>query len=69
MPGMTGIELAREVLAIRPHLPIILCTGFSDEVRPEMIASTGIGHLIMKPYRYDELAKALRYVIEKSGRE
>ena len=32
MPHMTGIDLAKEILTIRPDTPIILCTGFSDTV-------------------------------------
>jgi CheY-like chemotaxis protein len=34
MPGMTGLELAKECLRIRPGLPVILCTGFSEMVTP-----------------------------------
>ena len=29
MPGMTGIDLSKEILGLRPAIPIILCTGFS----------------------------------------
>jgi signal transduction histidine kinase len=42
MPEMTGIELAREILSLRPDMPIILCTGFShlvDEVRAKAAVS------------------------------
>ena len=32
MPGITGDRLAQEVLAIRPDIPILLCTGFSEKI-------------------------------------
>ena len=49
MPGMSGAELAEEMLAIRPALPIILCTGYSehiDEMRARML---GIRRYLTKP--------------------
>jgi len=49
MPNMTGMELAREVLRIRPDMPIILCTGFSDAVSYDRLRDIGIGDFIMKP--------------------
>ncbi len=64
MPGMTGIELVREVRAVREHLPVILCTGFSDDLTPETAASLGINRIIMKPYRYNDVAKAIRDIID-----
>ena len=64
MPGMTGIELAREVLAIRPELPIILCTGFSYLVNAESAKAAGIKGFAMKPLTKREIAKTIRYVLE-----
>ncbi len=49
MPNMTGLELAREILKIRPNMPIILCTGFSDAVSYDRLRDIGIGDFIMKP--------------------
>ncbi len=31
MPNMTGVQLAGELISIRPDIPIIICTGFSNE--------------------------------------
>ena len=42
MPGMTGIDMAREMLRIRPKLPIILCTGYSSTVSAEKARAVGI---------------------------
>ena len=68
MPGMTGIELAKEVLTIRNDLPIILCTGFSNELNPERAAAIGVSHIVMKPFRTTEIGKAIRDALDK-GRE
>ncbi|MEA3050986.1 MAG: hypothetical protein QOG84_2822 [Sphingomonadales bacterium] len=56
MPGMTGLELADALRELTPGLPIILATGFSDE-----IARQGTGGLpvVYKPYRLETLAEAL----------
>ena len=61
MPGMSGLELADELARLRPNLPIILTTGYSDE-----IAATGTGGrpVILKPYRLETLAAALDQVLE-----
>jgi len=64
MPGMTGIELAKEALAIRKDLPIILCTGFSNEVNRETVEEMGIGRFIPKPYRSLEIGKAIRELLD-----
>ena len=49
MPGMTGIDLARRLLMIRPDLPIILCTGFSNLVSEESAKAIGIRAFAFKP--------------------
>ncbi|WP_419786956.1 response regulator [Pseudodesulfovibrio sp.] len=49
MPNMTGLELAREILHIRPNMRIILCTGFSDAISYDRLRDIGIGDFIMKP--------------------
>ena len=65
MPGMSGIELAKEVLKIRKDLPIILCTGFSNELNPEKAAAIGVKNVVMKPFRIAEIGKAIRDALEK----
>ncbi|MEA1014999.1 CHASE sensor domain-containing protein [Sphingosinicella sp. LY1275] len=56
MPGMSGLELADQLRAERPDLPIVLTTGFSDR-----IATSGTGGLpvVYKPYRLETIATAL----------
>ena len=49
MPEMTGIELAKEILAIRADMPIIMCTGFSYVVDADTAKAAGIRAFAMKP--------------------
>jgi PAS domain S-box-containing protein len=65
MPHMTGIDLARQILTIRPHIPIILCTGFSDTVDVNRIKLLGIKELLMKPVSMHELAIAADKFLQK----
>jgi CheY-like chemotaxis protein len=59
MPVMTGMKLSEEVLKIKPKLPIILCTGFSESVREEEALRQGIKKLIYKPLRRRDLAMTI----------
>jgi len=64
MPKMTGDELAKELMAIRPDIPIILCTGFSEHINEEKAKTIGIRKLIMKPFIMREMAEAIRQVLD-----
>jgi len=65
MPNMTGMELAREILRIRPNMPIILCTGFSDAVSYDRLRDIGIGDFIMKPIlKHDLIGSISRLLAE-----
>ena len=65
MPGMTGVELARNMLQIRPNIPIILCTGYSNLVSVEKARSIGIRDLALKPVAKKEIAALIRKVLEE----
>ena len=65
MPGITGLNLARELHKIRPHIPIILCTGQSDAVTLDTIKEVGITEFLMKPFARRELAEAIRRALDK----
>ncbi|MFH1915028.1 MAG: response regulator [Pseudomonadota bacterium] len=66
MPNMTGMELAREILKIRPDMPIILCTGFSDAVSYDRLRDIGIGDFIMKPIlKHDLIGSISRLLVRK----
>ena len=59
MPKMIGTELAREILKIRPTIPIILSTGFSERLDEEGAAAAGISALIMKPVSLKGIAEVI----------
>ena len=65
MPEMTGIELAKEVLAIKPGMPIIMCTGFSHVVDADKAKAAGIKAFAMKPLTKREIARTVRKVLDE----
>jgi len=60
MPGMTGMELAEAAISIRPDIPIILTTGFSQTITAEMCRKRGIREFVMKPFVVRDLSVAIR---------
>lgn len=56
MPKMTGTQLARRLIRIRPDIPIILCTGYNDFVEQESVMEIGIKKVVTKPFIFSELA-------------
>ena len=64
MPNLTGTELAKQVLAIRPEMPIVLCTGYSELIDDEQAKDLGIRDYIMKPVIKREFAKLIRKVLD-----
>ncbi|MDA8307406.1 MAG: ATP-binding protein [Deltaproteobacteria bacterium] len=73
MPRMTGIELAREALRIRPEIPIVLCTGFAPD-SPEGIARrdaelAGIREVWMKPLGCAEMGGIIRKILDEKCSE
>ena len=67
MSGLTGVQLSKEMLAIRPDIPIILCTGHSETVSPDIARKAGIAAFLMKPLAKEELASAVRRVLDAGG--
>ena len=65
MPGMTGDKLARKLMEIRPGIPVILCTGYSDRVSGETTKEIGIREYIMKPLQKKTFAGAIRKVLDQ----
>lgn len=64
MPSMSGVDLAKEILSLRPEIPIILCTGYSETVSVEKAKSVGIRGFLMKPVTRKDLANMVRRVLE-----
>jgi CheY-like chemotaxis protein len=60
MPKITGEVLAREMLRVRPGLPILLATGLTDQVDPERARQLGVRELLPKPLSTVQLAEAVQ---------
>jgi PAS domain S-box-containing protein len=65
MPNMTGDRLAYEIRQIRPEIPIIICTGFSEQINKENAQEIGVNGFLMKPIVKSEMAKMVRKVLDK----
>lgn len=64
MPAMTGLDLACEILRLKPDTPIILCTGFSEMDTWQKAKSAGVARFISKPIITRELAETIRDVLD-----
>ncbi len=64
MPMLTGANLARQILAIRSDMLIILCTGYSELIDSEKAKTIGIRGYVMKPVILKDLAKVVRNVLD-----
>ncbi len=64
MPNMTGDELAKKLMAIRPDIPVILCTGFSTRITEEKSKNMGIRAFILKPLIRKDIAGTIRKVLD-----
>ncbi|HVN97162.1 MAG TPA: ATP-binding protein, partial [Syntrophorhabdaceae bacterium] len=69
MPNLTGMELAAQLLKVKPSIPIILCTGDSQPVTPESAQDAGINALLMKPAGREGLAQTIRNVLDQKTKE
>jgi len=66
MPERTGLSLAREMLAIRPGLPILVTTGYSDKLTPERVDQEGVRAVLTKPFSSRDLARAVADAVRSS---
>ena len=66
MPDMTGSDLARRLMQIRPDIPIILCTGYSNLIDEDSAKGLGIKEFALKPLTKDVIAKLIRKVLDAS---
>ena len=73
MPEMNGIKLAGRMKEIKPDLPVIICTGFTDRITDETIRKIGLNGYLLKPFIKRELAETIRRVLdgiwEKEGKQ
>jgi len=67
MPNMTGEQLARELILIKPEIPIVICTGFCDETDMQCAMAIGIKGFLTKPVAAGDLARMVRKVLDGRG--
>ena len=65
MPGLTGLDLSREMLQIRSDIPIVLCTGYSELVTEQKAKELGIREFLMKPFSLKDMAGTVRKVLDE----
>jgi PAS domain S-box-containing protein len=65
MPGLTGSELTKAVLALRPELPVILCTGYTAAVSEKDALAIGVRRYAIKPLNTAKLATLVREVLDE----
>ena len=66
MPNMPGDKLAVELTKIRPDIPILLCTGFSETMSKDKAASLGIKGFLLKPIIKKDLSQKIREVLDEN---
>jgi CheY-like chemotaxis protein len=66
MPEMTGDQLAQQIMAIRPSIPVIISTGYSTTLTAEVVKSIGIRAVLTKPASKSTLAATVRQVLDDS---
>ena len=69
MPEVTGSELAKHILQIKPGLPIVLCTGFSFSIDEKSAYELGITRFLQKPLNSQQLLKEVRALISPANRD
>jgi CheY-like chemotaxis protein len=66
MPNMTGDQLARRIISIRPDTPIIICTGFSEIMSHDDSKAIGVKEFVMKPVTTSEMSEKVRKVLDNA---
>ncbi len=64
MPNLTGVQLSRDVLQIKPNMAIILCTGYSDVIDEEKALELGVKEYLIKPIVQMDLAVKVRKTLD-----
>jgi CheY-like chemotaxis protein len=63
MPGLTGLDFARQIRAIRPDLPIVLITGYTATLTTERVQAMGMSDLLLKPISVATLGTTVHRVL------
>jgi PAS domain S-box-containing protein len=65
MPKLTGDKLAAAIHAIRPEVPIVLCSGYSDAIDSITEGTSGIRKVLLKPFELRELARSVQLLVRR----
>lgn len=63
MPGLTGVELTASILKVRPDIPVVLITGYSETISAENAASFGVKGFFLKPINEKKLLEAIEALL------
>jgi CheY-like chemotaxis protein len=59
MPHLSGVELARELHRLRPEIPVVLTSGFSESLQGKSPEALGVRSILWKPYTLEELSRTV----------
>lgn len=65
MPNMSGEQLAVKILAIRPDIPVIICSGFSEKMNGDLSKTIGVKGFLMKPVIKSVMTKEVRRILDE----
>lgn len=63
MPELSGLQLAEEILALRPDFPVLLLTGFSETVDEEKARAVGVREFLMKPVILSDFSRVMSRIL------
>ena len=66
MPRMSGMELAREVFALHPEMPVVMVSGFIRDGDEQSARAMGVGEVMLKPINLDDLERVVERLLLKS---
>ena len=69
MPNMTGDVLASKLTTVRPDIPVVICTGYSEKITQKLLDRLNIKALILKPIIRNELLISIRQVLDDAANE
>ena len=64
MPKLTGMELARQIHALNPQVPILVCSGYSDLIESGAVTSAGVYQCLAKPLNLISFVKSVRNALD-----
>lgn len=64
MPVMNGLELCEKIKTFRPDLPVVLCSGYSENISRDAVKNVGVTEYCLKPISLRDLARTVRQALE-----